>query len=154
MRLVGSPSLRGICGKRHLDWMRYDQGICQTAIKKVCRRLGIMKWPYKEMRSPTERLHDKGDDKGEAADNSDAARFLANSRVPSWIREGPAGAQRAPAAGLAWGIPSPVHRARQLLRRASRLRVSMSIRAWMRVSLLASRMHGSMLRRVRIQVVS
>ncbi len=28
------------------------QGICQTAIKKVCRRLGIKKWPYKEMRQP------------------------------------------------------------------------------------------------------
>lgn len=28
-------------------------GICQTAIKKVCRRLGIKKWPYKEMRQPT-----------------------------------------------------------------------------------------------------
>mmetsp|Transcript_20846 Transcript_20846/g.51233 ORF Transcript_20846/g.51233 Transcript_20846/m.51233 type:complete len:218 (+) Transcript_20846:660-1313(+) len=27
-------------------------GICQTAIKKVCRRLGIKKWPYKEMRLP------------------------------------------------------------------------------------------------------
>jgi len=27
-------------------------GICQTAIKKVCRRLGIKKWPYKEMRQP------------------------------------------------------------------------------------------------------
>ena len=51
-----------------------EQGICQTAIKKVCRRLGIMKWPYKEMRTPSERL-EKGDDKGEAADNSDAARF-------------------------------------------------------------------------------
>lgn len=47
-------------------------GICQTAIKKVCRRLGIMKWPYKEMRMPSERF-EKGDDKGEAADNSDAA---------------------------------------------------------------------------------
>jgi len=29
-----------------------EQGICQTAIKKVCRRLGIKKWPYKEMRAP------------------------------------------------------------------------------------------------------
>jgi len=29
------------------------QGICQTAIKKVCRRLGIKKWPYKEMRQPS-----------------------------------------------------------------------------------------------------
>jgi hypothetical protein len=28
------------------------KGICQTAIKKVCRRLGIKKWPYKEMRAP------------------------------------------------------------------------------------------------------
>mmetsp|Transcript_18965 Transcript_18965/g.38532 ORF Transcript_18965/g.38532 Transcript_18965/m.38532 type:complete len:214 (+) Transcript_18965:239-880(+) len=28
-------------------------GICQTAIKKVCRRLGIKKWPYKEMRQPS-----------------------------------------------------------------------------------------------------
>jgi len=28
-------------------------GICQTAIKKVCRRLGIKKWPYKEMRLPS-----------------------------------------------------------------------------------------------------
>ena len=27
-------------------------GICQTAIKKVCRKLGIKKWPYKEMRLP------------------------------------------------------------------------------------------------------
>uniref|UniRef100_A0A6U4N0Q2 RWP-RK domain-containing protein n=1 Tax=Hemiselmis andersenii TaxID=464988 RepID=A0A6U4N0Q2_HEMAN len=27
-------------------------GICQTAIKKVCRRLGIKKWPYKDMRLP------------------------------------------------------------------------------------------------------
>mmetsp|Transcript_74966 Transcript_74966/g.201152 ORF Transcript_74966/g.201152 Transcript_74966/m.201152 type:complete len:250 (+) Transcript_74966:119-868(+) len=25
-------------------------GICQTAIKKVCRRLGIKKWPYKDTR--------------------------------------------------------------------------------------------------------
>lgn len=30
-----------------------SQGICQTAIKKVCRKLGIKKWPYKEMRAPT-----------------------------------------------------------------------------------------------------
>ena len=30
------------------------QGICQTAIKKVCRRLGIKKWPYKEMRVPSQ----------------------------------------------------------------------------------------------------
>ena len=30
------------------------QGICQTAIKKVCRRLGIKKWPYKETRVPSQ----------------------------------------------------------------------------------------------------
>uniref|UniRef100_A0A7S0LX11 RWP-RK domain-containing protein n=1 Tax=Cryptomonas curvata TaxID=233186 RepID=A0A7S0LX11_9CRYP len=30
-------------------------GICQTAIKKVCRRLGIKKWPYKDTRVPVKR---------------------------------------------------------------------------------------------------
>ena len=28
------------------------QGICPTAIKKVCRKLGIKKWPYKDTRTP------------------------------------------------------------------------------------------------------
>lgn len=31
----------------------FEQGICQTAIKKVCRRLGIKKWPYKDTRIPS-----------------------------------------------------------------------------------------------------
>jgi len=44
-------------------------GICQTAIKKVCRRLGIMKWPYKEMRIPSDRAQVGG----EGADMSDAS---------------------------------------------------------------------------------
>mmetsp|Transcript_12473 Transcript_12473/g.18126 ORF Transcript_12473/g.18126 Transcript_12473/m.18126 type:complete len:277 (-) Transcript_12473:302-1132(-) len=43
-------------------------GICQTAIKKVCRRLGIMKWPYKEMRMPSDRHPEKSE-----ADTRDAA---------------------------------------------------------------------------------
>eukprot|EP00960_Hanusia_phi_P071432 767554-Hanusia_phi.AAC.3 len=30
-------------------------GICQTAIKKVCRKLGIKKWPYKEKRNFNEK---------------------------------------------------------------------------------------------------
>ncbi len=47
------------------------QGICQTAIKKVCRRLGIKKWPYKEMRAPagekgTEGSEDSGSENGSA----------------------------------------------------------------------------------------
>ena len=72
-----STSLREICKERRRDEAVCEQGICQTAIKKVCRRLGIMKWPYKEMRTPPERAQDKGDYKGEAADNSDAARYCA-----------------------------------------------------------------------------
>jgi len=36
-------------------------GICQTAIKKVCRRLGIKKWPYKEMRLPATKDEDSSD---------------------------------------------------------------------------------------------
>jgi len=57
-------------------------GICQTAIKKVCRRLGIMKWPYKEMRTPSDRQQDKG----EGADNSDAA---SDETTISGIRDTP-----------------------------------------------------------------
>ena len=72
-----ATSLREICKERRRDEAVCEQGICQTAIKKVCRRLGIMKWPYKEMRTPPERAQDKGDYKGEAADNSDAARYCA-----------------------------------------------------------------------------
>lgn len=26
----------------------FPQGICATALKKVCRKLGIEKWPYKD----------------------------------------------------------------------------------------------------------
>eukprot|EP00960_Hanusia_phi_P070497 767321-Hanusia_phi.AAC.4 len=43
-------------------------GICQTAIKKVCRKLGIMKWPYKEMRTPMPVMTSSS---FETADNSD-----------------------------------------------------------------------------------
>lgn len=44
-------------------------GICQTAIKKVCRRLGIKKWPYKEMRAPTDAA--KGADCSEDSGSED-----------------------------------------------------------------------------------
>jgi len=45
-------------------------GICQTAIKKVCRRLGVKKWPFKEMRAPSQggghEGHDWNSDEGAA----------------------------------------------------------------------------------------
>ena len=38
-------------------------GICATALKKVCRKLGIHKWPYKEMK-PSLSLGRQGDGDG------------------------------------------------------------------------------------------
>lgn len=49
----------------HLVVSFASQGICQTAIKKVCRRLGINKWPYKEMRLPS--VKDDDSDSGDAS---------------------------------------------------------------------------------------
>jgi len=56
------------CLLASLTFYDWQQGICQTAIKKVCRRLGIMKWPYKEMRMPSDRHPEKSE-----ADTRDAA---------------------------------------------------------------------------------
>jgi len=72
-----------------------EQGICQTAIKKVCRRLGIMKWPYKEMRMPSDRPAVAG----EGAENSDAASDETTSDLAGHIdtprAETPAAATKA-----------------------------------------------------------
>ena len=58
-----------------------QQGICQTAIKKVCRKLGIMKWPYKEMRVPSDRPQERLE--GSCAENSDAASDETTSDLAS-----------------------------------------------------------------------
>mmetsp|Transcript_13756 Transcript_13756/g.27196 ORF Transcript_13756/g.27196 Transcript_13756/m.27196 type:complete len:219 (-) Transcript_13756:226-882(-) len=87
-------------------------GICQTAIKKVCRRLGIKKWPYKEMRlpnnseGPEEEARDSGSasptDVSEQAENAIlvATQKMSTGRLPAMLGRQDDGIQDAVAALL------------------------------------------------------
>ncbi|EKX49985.1 hypothetical protein GUITHDRAFT_151353 [Guillardia theta CCMP2712] len=66
-------------------------GICQTAIKKVCRKLGIMKWPYKEMRTPMPVMSTSTFEAAESSDHgSDGTTEMSYSGHTSSSNEGSA----------------------------------------------------------------
>jgi len=49
-------------------------GICATAMKKVCRKLGVMKWPYKENHMPGKRVGSKDSDFSRSSSSSSSSQ--------------------------------------------------------------------------------
>ncbi|KAJ1467669.1 hypothetical protein T484DRAFT_2335199 [Baffinella frigidus] len=77
-------------------------GLCQTAIKKACRKLGINKWPYKEMRSPWGKEGWMGEGEGGGPGAPRAA--MSGAAEGRWWTEALKGAAASPAVT---GVPPP-----------------------------------------------
>lgn len=73
------PRFATLCNGDLTKTLNQMQGVCATALKRACRKLGVKKWPYRDQQGKTQRAPSPQEDNMEAKIHKAAAATAASA---------------------------------------------------------------------------